>query len=622
MPNPHRSKVILSLCAGLLLLATGVANAYTQLDFEQRYWLEEIGNQCKDHTIVKVDDLYHVFYIHSLPPEPPEWFRTEKWFGHMTTPDFKHWTRLDSVMSVLPAWVDDWEKRAVWAPHIMEDPNTDDWLMFYTGVNYAFAQQSGLASSHNLEDWYRFGGNPVYTPGAWANWTETEWSNCRDPEIFSEPGDTTYYLLNTSSTVGDTLGAVSMASSTNLSTWVDEGPMFVNDTTLVMESVQLKKREGNYHLFFTEEGLEGVSHLMAPTMTGNWDKETVVSVDYGHAAEITTFPGEAESGFSRHSAFSGVDGPQYYFRFDTIRFDTPDGIPEVQYMGGLSDVWTVVLGTAFNTQPTWGDNPKERGEASSNMEGNSYISSYEWFPFPKMLPHGRIQGDVPVGMIQSDGFTITGDRMRLLVGGGNQPDLCFVAMVDAADDRVLFLESGNDSNSMDEKLWNLETLAGRSVYMVVADLSSVTLGRIATDSIEEYLRLASDPFTPSDPLIDGPLLLDILIDAGFGGVGVPDLPTDSAPATGRLLAPYPNPFNPQTRLRYELARAGEAELKIYDASGRIVRTLFSGHLDAGPGFFTWDGRDDGGSRGASGIYMAKLSLDGAALGGQKLILVQ
>jgi hypothetical protein len=53
-----------------------------------------------------------------------------------------------------------------------------------------------------------------------------------------------------------------------------------------------------------------------------------------------------------------------------------------------------------------------------------------------------------------------------------------------------------------------------------------------------------------------------------------------------------------------------------------VRSLFSGHLDAGPGFFTWDGRDDDGDALASSIYLARLALDGEALGTRKLILVR
>ena len=617
-----RSRALLALCVGLNLMSALPVGATARFDFEQRYWLEDIGNQCKDHTIVKLDDVYHVFYIHSLPPVPPDWFRTEKWFGHLTTTDFRHWTRLDSVMSVLPGGIQSWEKKAVWAPTIIESPTSNDWLMYYTGVNANFAQRTGLASSHNLLNWYRFGANPIYTPDAWAQWDESFWSNCRDPEIFHTPGDTLYYMMNTASTSPDTLGAVSLASSTNLSTWTDEGPLFVNDAALVMESVQLKFRDGNYHLMFTEEGTPGISHMLAPTMTGAWNKETLVSIDYAHAAEITTFEGEVEDVFSRHSAFAGVDGSQYYFRFDTIEWDTPSGVPEVQYQDGLTDQWNVVFGSAFNSQPTWGDNPKERGGASSNMEGNSYIGTYEFFPFPTMLPHGRVQGDSPVGMIQSDPFTITRDRMRLLVGGGNDPATCFVALVDDVTDEVLFLETGNDSNSMDERLWNLETLLGRSVFVAVADLKSSWLGRISTDSIEEYDRSGQAPIPPGDPIVGGPTLRDLLTDAGYGTVGLPDQQTAPAEEIGRLLAPYPNPFNPQTRLRYELARGGDVELKVYDANGRMVRELFAGHLEAGPGFFTWDGRGDDGERLASGLYLARLGLDGESLGGQKLLMVQ
>jgi hypothetical protein len=69
----------------------------------------------------------------------------------------------------------------------------------------------------------------------------------------------------------------------------------------------------------------------------------------------------------------------------------------------------------------------------------------------------------------------------------------------------------------------------------------------------------------------------------------------------------PNPFNPSTSLRFELASAGPATLAVYDARGRLVRTLWSGFLGAGPHALPWDGRDGRGARVASGVYVVKLA---------------
>jgi len=76
----------------------------------------------------------------------------------------------------------------------------------------------------------------------------------------------------------------------------------------------------------------------------------------------------------------------------------------------------------------------------------------------------------------------------------------------------------------------------------------------------------------------------------------------------------PNPFNPTTTLRFGVAVRGPADLVVYDARGRAVRTLWRDGA-AAPGSYrvTWDGRDDGGRRVASGVYHARLRTAGNAL---------
>ncbi|MCP4545676.1 MAG: family 43 glycosylhydrolase [bacterium] len=602
----------------LLVVCTIPVHAQVLFDFEQPYFVEEVGIYCKDHAVVKHEGVYHVFYIQSYPPGQGGGMRSEKWFGHVTSSDLRHWERQPNVMSVDVGWAEEWEREAVWAPKIIEDPNSSDWLMYYTGVNEHIAQQTGLASSNDLYSWYRFNGNPVYYPRSWASWDISQWSNCRDPEIFHADGDENYYLLNTTET-SDGFGAISYATSTTLSTWQDMGALFVNDSSNVMESCQLVFRNGIYHLFFTEEGEQGISHIASPTLVGGFLKENRRYVDYAHASEITEMPGDEPDLFSRHSAEASVAGATYYLRFDRINFDTADDVPELISLDGLQDCWSIVFGNAFGQQPTWGDNPFERNGIHSNIEGNSYLSTYEAFPDPTYFPMGRIQGNVPTGMMRSTSFTVTGDRMSLLVGGGNKPGLCFVALVRSRDNRVMLWETGNDALGMEPRLWNLESLQGETMYVIIADLSSDVWGNIATDTIKEYDFSGSDPIPPSDPY-EGPLLAQVLVDAGFDPVGVPEQPSDLHSA--RLLMPYPNPFNPKTRLRYELDQPGHVDLIVVDALGRRVRELHSGPLDSGPGYFVWDGRNDSGDPQASGVYFAMMSFEQKEASSRKLVLVQ
>jgi hypothetical protein len=88
-------------------------------------------------------------------------------------------------------------------------------------------------------------------------------------------------------------------------------------------------------------------------------------------------------------------------------------------------------------------------------------------------------------------------------------------------------------------------------------------------------------------------------------------PTSDVPKELRMSLVGPNPFRDRTEFRVDLARPAEVDFGVYDASGRRVRVLQSGALPAG--FFTisWDGRDAGGRRAASGHYFVAGSANGA-----------
>ncbi len=81
-------------------------------------------------------------------------------------------------------------------------------------------------------------------------------------------------------------------------------------------------------------------------------------------------------------------------------------------------------------------------------------------------------------------------------------------------------------------------------------------------------------------------------------------------ASTRLLENEPNPFNPSTRIRFVLARAGVIDLRIFDTRGRMVRSLLAGKLAAGDHTVDWDGRDSRGQQLASGVYHLRLKATG------------
>jgi streptogramin lyase len=93
------------------------------------------------------------------------------------------------------------------------------------------------------------------------------------------------------------------------------------------------------------------------------------------------------------------------------------------------------------------------------------------------------------------------------------------------------------------------------------------------------------------------------------------------PAGFALQPNYPNPFNPRTTISFTLDRAQQADLSLFDARGRQVRTLVSGPAAAGAHSVTWDGCDGSGRACAAGVYLARLRGETAATT-SKLTLVR
>ncbi len=89
--------------------------------------------------------------------------------------------------------------------------------------------------------------------------------------------------------------------------------------------------------------------------------------------------------------------------------------------------------------------------------------------------------------------------------------------------------------------------------------------------------------------------------------------TTPAPALARLLRNFPNPFNPRTTVEFTMKRDAVASLRVYDAQGRLVRTLLSSYLAAGPHSVSWNGLDDTGRPSASGVYFLRLQAGGEYL---------
>lgn len=96
----------------------------------------------------------------------------------------------------------------------------------------------------------------------------------------------------------------------------------------------------------------------------------------------------------------------------------------------------------------------------------------------------------------------------------------------------------------------------------------------------------------------------------------------SAVPTALTLAPgRPNPFTASTRIAYGIPEARQVRVSVYDAQGRVVKTLLDAFQAPGEHSVTWDGRVDGGTRAASGFYLIRLDA-GSESRIQKVVLTR
>ncbi|RKZ00582.1 MAG: hypothetical protein DRQ10_03975, partial [Candidatus Hydrothermota bacterium] len=78
-------------------------------------------------------------------------------------------------------------------------------------------------------------------------------------------------------------------------------------------------------------------------------------------------------------------------------------------------------------------------------------------------------------------------------------------------------------------------------------------------------------------------------------------------------AAAPSPFARFTNIGFFIPKRGNVSLKVYDIRGRLVKTLYSGELDAGKYSFRWDGTDMSGRKVANGVYIYRLETEFGSL---------
>ena len=116
-----------------------------------------------------------------------------------------------------------------------------------------------------------------------------------------------------------------------------------------------------------------------------------------------------------------------------------------------------------------------------------------------------------------------------------------------------------------------------------------------------------------------------IIDMGcyeFGAEPYTGITNYELPITNYKLTNYPNPFNPETKIVFDLPESGQVKLEIYNIKGQKVKTLLDCYMSPGRSEMLWDSKDDNGKKVSSGVYFYKLDVDGKTKKTKKMLMLK
>jgi hypothetical protein len=160
--------------------------------------------------------------------------------------------------------------------------------------------------------------------------------------------------------------------------------------------------------------------------------------------------------------------------------------------GDLTD-WTAE-GEAFEFQPTWGDNPTARGRGqASEHAGDWWLGLYEAYQGPEIgealgQVAGAIQGDGPQGTLTSDDFSLIGETMNFLMGGGAHPwvdDAAPTCVNLVVNGDVVRTATGANTETFSRQEWDIADFKGERGHLVVVDNNGGGWGHPNFDDVHQ-----------------------------------------------------------------------------------------------------------------------------------------
>jgi hypothetical protein len=265
------------------------------------------------------------------------------------------------------------------------------------------------------------------------------------------------------------------------------------------------------------------------------------------------------------------------------------------FLGGISGLLVLDISDPGSPQQVWEADPSPGTAHSVFIEGDyAYLPGHCFVIYDISTPTNPVQVSYMPSDCQSN-MAINGDYAFITTVYGH------IAVVDISDRSapVAIYEHSVGAFAMQIRI------ADNLAFVVCSNSGLKVL------DISDPLNISQCGYFET-PAVDLILQNDqMYLTAGSTGFWVLRYdPLAAAPdqqfQTGSFFA-SPNPFNPTTNISYTLDRPGEVDLRIFDASGRLIRTLIAADLlDAGRHETRWSGRDDNDRAVETGVYFARL----------------
>ncbi len=236
------------------------------------------------------------------------------------------------------------------------------------------------------------------------------------------------------------------------------------------------------------------------------------------------------------------------------------------------------------------------------------------------VPHEDGQAIVGIRWFNNDGTVIF---PRLLVTGGH-----IVDPADLQDAIEVSTQLSGDSSEWSEVqfdypvagadggIYVVFVLPQGSAYIAEGAGGGAGIGYTETSGglrawftlvLEEWIQLYEGYSIAVEPIVEQAGDDVVIIERSAAKAAlVLDDDTPEVPLVTALMSPSPNPFNPQTKIRFTLSQACKVNVSIYDLRGHLIRTLASGQYSAGLHELVWLGKDDSGRNVSSGVYSVRL----------------